>query len=321
MDITNNRILVLGGSGLVGSATCHYILSHFRPSALILAGRSESKIRDVVADLSSFADEGVLSWRTGDIFSRDAFKHLSRKQIFSDHAKRDRFVKDIIDPLNDDIYRSSFLQQIIHEEYQDIIIDCVNSSTALAYQDVFEESRKLFSDTHSPLKDLAREELLQEVEILLGTQYTPQLIRHIQVLWRCLCEHKVKMYVKVGTTGTGGLGLNIPFTHSEDQPSRVLLAKSAMAGAHSMLLFLLGRSALQGQADARWRYDRNLKPLPPIIKEVKPAAVITWKSIDFGEIKHRGQGIRLVDHKPDDALDFSDALNPQNHPGRKRVKS
>ena len=68
------------------------------------------------------------------------------------------------------------------------------------------------------------------------------------------------MYLKVGTTGTGGMGLNIPFTHSEDKPSRVLLAKSAMAGAHSMLLFLLGRTAGQETSQAKWNHDRNVKP-------------------------------------------------------------
>jgi hypothetical protein len=34
-------------------------------------------------------------------------------------------------------------------------------------------------------------------------------------------------YVKIGTSGTGGMGLNIPYTHSEEKPSRVLLSKSA----------------------------------------------------------------------------------------------
>ena len=50
------------------------------------------------------------------------------------------------------------------------------------------------------------------------------------------------MYLKVGTTGTGGMGLNIPYTHSEDKPSRKLLAKNETAFGHTGLLFLLART-------------------------------------------------------------------------------
>ncbi|MFB0517508.1 MAG: short-chain dehydrogenase, partial [Candidatus Neomarinimicrobiota bacterium] len=53
---------------------------------------------------------------------------------------------------------------------------------------------------------------------------------------------------------------------------------------HTMLLFLMGRT-----------------PDAPITKEIKPAAAIAWKAIDYGVIKKRGQPIELVDCAPDDA--------------------
>lgn len=98
-------------------------------------------------------------------------------------------------------------------------------------------------------------------------------------------------YIKVGTTGTGGMGLNIPYTHGEEKPSRVLMSKSAMAGAHSLLLFLIART-----------------PGGPIVKEVKPAAVIAWKNIAFGPIKHRGKLIPRYDCPPDSPVRLPDAL-------------
>ena len=45
-----------------------------------------------------------------------------------------------------------------------------------------------------------------------------QLVRHVMMLDRALSEAGTRLYVKVGTTGTGGMGLNIPYTHSEDRP-------------------------------------------------------------------------------------------------------
>jgi hypothetical protein len=91
----------------------------------------------------------------------------------------------------------------------------------------------------------------------------------------------VGAYIKVGTTGTGGLGLNIPYTHSEERPSRVLLSKSAVAGAHSMLLCLMART-----------------PGGPLVKEIKPAAAIAWKRIGYGPIRKKGQPIRRVEAAP-----------------------
>jgi hypothetical protein len=78
--------------------------------------------------------------------------------------------------------------------------------------------------------------------------------------------------------------LNIPYTHSEERPSGQLLAKSSVAGAHSMLLFLMGRT-----------------PGCPYIKEIKPAAAIAWKKIAYGEVMRHGQPVPLYDCPPQKA--------------------
>src|SRR5258707_4125616 len=83
-----------------------------------------------------------------------------------------------------------------------------------------------------------------------------------------------RAYVKIGTSGTGGMGLNIPYTHSEEKPSRVLLSKNALAGAHTLLLFLMART-----------------PGGPITKEIKPAAAIPWKRIGYGEVPRGGRPV------------------------------
>jgi hypothetical protein len=80
------------------------------------------------------------------------------------------------------------------------------------------------------------------------------------------------------------MGLNIPYTHSEEKPSRVLLSKSALAGAHTLLLFLMART-----------------PDGPITKEIKPAAAIAWKRIGFGEILRGGRPVALFDVDPEEA--------------------
>src|SRR5688500_13120395 len=77
------------------------------------------------------------------------------------------------------------------------------------------------------------------------------------------------------------MGLDVPYTPSEEQPSRARPTKPAMAGAHSLLLFLMART-----------------PGGPIVKEIKPAAAIAWKRIGYGPIPRKRQPIRLVDAQP-----------------------
>src|SRR5690606_15594707 len=99
-----------------------------------------------------------------------------------------------------------------------------------------------------------------------------QLIRHVQLIHRAMSEVGTRLYIKIGTTGTGGLGLNIPYTHSEDRPSAQLMSKTAMAFAHTGLMFLMART-----------------PGGPLVKEVKPAAMIGYRRVSYQTIKRRGR--------------------------------
>ena len=85
----------------------------------------------------------------------------------------------------------------------------------------------------------------------------------------------------MGTTGTGGMGLNIPYTHSEERPSRVLLSKSAMAGAQSMLLFLMVIGGCAGSTGGGMKVMRLGILIKyahrEILKLVHPHAVVSIK--------------------------------------------
>lgn len=317
MNITGSRIMILGGPGLVGLAVCRKLLFH-KPEALIICSLYKNEVDDGIAELKPIAGNTKLIGKWGNIFVRSEFKDLSRKDILGDSVRRDRFIRDTLEPLSDSVLKASFLFQMIKEERPQVIIDCINTATALAYQDVFEESRQ----TYALLKDFDKTDkkaFCEKVETLLGTQYTPQLIRHVQITWASLNEFNVQTYLKVGTTGTGGMGLNIPYTHSEDKPSRVLLAKSAMAGAHTMLLFLLGRTAREKTAllNDVWSPDRNIKTNPPVIKEVKPATAIAWKAVKFGEIRQKGRPVELYDMDPAQAIDSNEVLSLKQVPWKK----
>ncbi|MDH3402855.1 MAG: short-chain dehydrogenase [Acidobacteriota bacterium] len=262
MKLEGSKVLVLGGYGLVGMAVCRELLGHGVSEIRIhsLQDEESAAARD---ELAAEAGATRLSTAAGNIFG------LAR-----DPGRLGRIGAQL-EQLTDESLREFLLYRLLVECQPDVVIDCVNTATAIAYRDVYSSAEALWREVAGG--DVERE----TAAALLEALYVPRLIRHIQVLYRGLLDTPAAVYAKVGTSGTGGMGLNVPYTHSEERPSRVLLSKSAMAGAHSMLLFLMART-----------------PDGPIIKEIKPAAAIAWKRIERGPILRKGAPIRLVDARP-----------------------
>ena len=277
MNIKNKTVLILGGFGLVGSAIAKNIIKS-NPSRIIITSLRLSEAEDAVKQLYvQFPEKGknyFIPWG-GDVFVRDDYKYIPRGELLSDPKKRKILISDIMDELSDEILKKSALYSLTKKYKPEIIIDCINTATAIAYQDIYTSYRQMSKQ----IQDKASyEDIIASTEMLLCTLYIPQLIRHVQTLYSCMLNVKTETYIKIGTSGTGGMGLNIPYTHSEEKPSRVLLSKSSIAGAHTLLLFLMART-----------------PDGPITKEIKPTGVIAWKRIEFGQINRGGKPIELYD--------------------------
>jgi len=292
VDIKEKTIMVLGGSGLVGIAVCRRLLAK-QPKRLIVLALTEAEVMDGVDLLQSEYPDIPITPAWGNIFVRTSLKDKTRQELLSDPKNRAILVNDVLNELDDNILKESYLYHLIEEYLPEIIIDSVNTATGLAYQDIFLSGLETFQKIRNAKKSKKLEdELIVDVEKLLCTQLVPQLIRHIQVLYGATRRFKTKCYIKIGTSGTGGMGLNIPYTHSEERPSRVLLSKSSIGGAHSLLLFLMART-----------------PDAPIIKEIKPTAAIAWKKIDYGPIFRRGNPIEIWDCDMNNPVNLNKTLD------------
>jgi hypothetical protein len=293
MDIKNKTVLVLGGWGLVGSAVIRKIMEE-KPRRIVVTSLNKSEAEEAVADLRKefpkAAKNFFVPW-WGNIFVRNEFKDLPRQEILGSDENRHKMIEDIVDNLRDDGYHRSTVYHLMKKFKPDIVIDCINSATAIAYQDIFQSSREVVRTIGKARETGDANPLIEASERLLCTLYMPQLIRHVQLLYRALKEFETTIYLKIGTSGSGGMGFNIPYTHSEERPSQVLLGKTAVAGAHTLLLFIMGRT-----------------PEGAITKEIKPTAAIAWKKIDYGEIRKRGRAIKLVDCPPDRAVRLKGTL-------------
>ncbi len=296
MDIQGKTVLVIGGWGLVGNAVCRKFMEE-NPKRMIVSslarGEAEDAVRSLREEYPHLGRNFFVPW-WGNIFVREQLKDTPRETILGNGRYRAMIIEDILDDLTTAALKRSSLYRLMQRHRPDIVVDCVNSATAIAYQDIFQSSREVLAEvTRSRKRGGSRHvpALLEKTERLLCTLYVPQLIRHVQIMYRSMQDAGTKIYVKIGTSGTGGMGLNIPYTHSEERPSRVLLSKSAVAGAHTLLLFLMGRT-----------------PDGAITKEIKPTAAIAWKGIGYGEITKRGKPVPLVDSPIEKAVPLSKYL-------------
>ena len=271
MDLRDRTVMILGGSGLVGHAVARRLLGA-APRRVVLVALFEEEVRATARALEPYRGRATLEVEWGNVFLPAGIAQLERGSVMANAEHRRLLLQDLLSELTDDVLQRSFLYQLLVKYKPAAVVDSINTATAFAYQDALRSAQDLLA--------LARRGEVDEaaVERHVLPLTLPQLIRHVQILVESLKRAETKAYVKIGTSGTGGMGFNIPYTHSEERPSRPLLPKSAVGGAQTLLLFLLGRT-----------------PGAPAAVEIKPTATIAWREIGFGPIRRKGKLIPLVD--------------------------
>lgn len=279
--IRDETFLILGGAGLVGSQIVREIARQLEPKKIVVASLYRGEVREFLRDLRKEFPRVDLVGAWGDVFLREEFSMERRRRLLQSQVRREMLYDDLFGDIENSYGRSA-LVQLIEEHGPDVIVDSINTATAISYQDV----ETLSKQTHDLLQELQHivdhqdldalvafgRNLEQNVSTLLLSLSVPQLIRHVQLIHRAMRNVGTRLYLKIGTTGTGGMGLNIPYTHSEDRPSAKLMSKNAIAFAHTGLLFLMART-----------------PKGPLVKEIKPAAMIGYRRVSYQTIKRRGR--------------------------------
>jgi NAD(P)-dependent dehydrogenase (short-subunit alcohol dehydrogenase family) len=269
MALRDETIMILGGSGLVGHAMARRLLE-YGPRTLVLVALTEREVKDAAAALAPYQGDTVVLTEFGDVYLPDELAQLPRGEVTEHDARRRLLLDHIYGDLTDERIARSFLVQLLDKHRPHRLLDSINTATAFAYLDVYASARGLLERQGGADAGTIERHLL--------TLPMPQLTRHIQIMLEGLKRAGTKSYVKIGTSGTGGMGFNIPYTHSEERPSRTLLTKSAVAGAHTLLLYLMSRT-----------------PGAPATLEIKPTAAIGWREIAYGPVQRGGRDIMLVD--------------------------
>ncbi len=256
--------LILGGAGLVGTQVVRHIVQTLKPRRVVVASLRQTEAEGACAAFEDeFGDSVSFVPAWGNLFVPRRLANLPRGELLQDPKKRNTLLEAAYGNF-EKAYRENCLVRMVREHRPECIVDAVNTATGFSYQDIFDGAAKV-REWIGP-KGFSPDGTA-DLETFLLSQSVPQIIRHVRFVHRVTTEYGVCVYLKVGTTGTGGMGMNIPYTHSEDRPSKKLLAKNEAAFGHTGLLFLLART-----------------PGAPIIKEVKPAAMIGYRAVTVREV-------------------------------------
>ena len=282
--------LILGGAGLVGKQIAHRIATdaNLSPRKIVIAALFREQVEKALTELRKAIGDKPIEWvgEYGNIFVRNEYADSNPKELLEDSRRREVLFADLFGKV-EDAYEDSRLVTIIRRHQPEVIIDSINTATAISYQNVYtasNQARKHVQDLLETVRmgdiqyarNKTEETSLALYELLLS-QSMPELIRHIFLLNKAMVEVGTRLYLKIGTTGTGGMGLNIPYTHSEDKPSAQLITKTAVAFAHTGLLFLMARTAGG-----------------PIVKEIKPGGMIGYADINYRPIPIRGKRGKIL---------------------------
>jgi hypothetical protein len=278
----DETFLLLGGGGMVGRQVAYEIARELNPRRIIICALTQGEADEAVAELNRDFPDVNIRGVAGNVFVRHEWNPSSgqepvRPGALTETAECRRALYE--DTFGDvgAAYGRSELVWLIKEFSPDVIIDSINTETAISYQDVYAASDLAMQR----LADLggaggdggAAESVTRAFEEVIISQSVPQLVRHVLLINKAMREENMRLYLKIGTTGTGGMGLNVPYTHSEDKPSATLLEKTAIAFAHTGLLFLMART-LGG----------------PAVKEFKPAAMIGYSDLRYDSIRIKPKG-------------------------------
>ena len=293
MELADRTVMLLGGSGLVGHAVARRVLAATPPPRrLVLVALFEDEVRAAARALEPYRGGVTIDVEWGNVFMPAPVARLDMAIVMAKAEHRALVLGDLLGDLTDTVLERNLLFRLLVRYKPDAVVDSINTATAFAYQDVFQSARDLLdrAQNGAPIDRAAIEQHLLRLPM-------PPLIRHAQIITEALRRAGTQAYVKIGTSGTGGMGFNIPYTHSEERPSTTLLTKSAIAGAHSMLLFLLGRT-----------------PDAPVTVEIKPSATIAWREVAHGPVRRKGKPIPLVDC--DKPVSLQEAFAPGATPWR-----
>src|SRR5262249_35811702 len=133
-------IMILGGSGLVGHAVARRLLAA-GPSRIVLVALYARETEEAAAALAPFAQGTAIVAEHGDVYVPASLAKGDRAERLADPAARRLLVDAAFGDLAEEVLQRSYLVQLLERYRPAAVVDCINTATAFAYQDVYTSTK------------------------------------------------------------------------------------------------------------------------------------------------------------------------------------
>lgn len=224
-----SKYLIIG-TGQIGKAVLEQILK-LSPNTIIIHNLTKKESELVIKNYSKKYKKVNFIESYGNIFMPYSLKDLNNKNLYE---KSKEIIKYFYSEMSEEIISEATITAIIRKYKPDIIIDAINTATVLGNAWNPEETKKLFNDNK-----------IDCCEKIMVDDYTTKIVNFVYSLKYSMEEYQVIKYIKVSTTGLGGMGINMPYTHGDNpkmQLSSALVGKISASGVLHQLLWNLSHT-------------------------------------------------------------------------------
>jgi hypothetical protein len=134
--------LILGGGGMIGAQVVHRICRELQPRAVIVCSLELSEVQEIIDHSRAVFPNVEFVGFGGDVFLRaewnvpDENQRRTRSQLMESSELRASLFDDVFHDF-DSAYERSQLTKLILEHKPDVVVDSINTATAISYQDVY----------------------------------------------------------------------------------------------------------------------------------------------------------------------------------------
>lgn len=275
----DKKILILG-AGQIGESCAIKFISD-EPKEIIMHTLTQEEsvlaISNVKKEVKLGKTKLTRSW--GNILVPVSLMHEKRSELINNKDKLNTLLKYYYSNLSAEVINEAALYWVIKKYKPDLIIDSINTATVVGYlDDPYSLPRNLIND----FKESIKSDWRIDCKKLLSSSIIPSLIRFTQVIQKSIKDFNIKYFIKVSTTGLGGMGVNLMYTHGDiNEPgmSSGILGKVAAAGVFHQLMWSLSHTP-----------GYNLRV-------IAPAALVGWQPVRFGKFRSHGANLSVVDNK------------------------
>lgn len=224
------KCILFVGAGQIGKATLKMILEK-NPKKIIIHNLTKKESDDIVNQYSSKYKNIEFISSHGNIFMPYYLKDLNNKDLYK---KSKEIIEYFYSEITEEKLEKSTIGTLTSIYKPDLIIDAINSATVLG-------------NSYDPeyKKECYEKNAADCCEKLMVDDYITKIINFVYSLQYSIEKFNIKKYIKVSTTGLGGMGINMPYTHGDNpkiQLSSALMGKISASGILHQLLWNLSHT-------------------------------------------------------------------------------